>query len=506
LRDAFAIEAETAQQATPQADWRGDFERQARAVGFDVAREEIGSEYRHPIAADAFRWYYTGRLDEACSSAHVEQHEAAPAAQPSERGIYAWIAEGSAALVHVHTRPTDHSPGNVLNGSLIRNCTFYDGCAIEQWSGGTWYGPLKYPAVNMKPEPQPAPSAPLEGTGNGADERAAFTEWCERFPEISSIERLRAAWRDARAPRTEVADERIGWAWISPTGHVSSFTADFDGKHDQLSPGWQVRPVAFADVPTRTEVAGAATSACPTCGGSQTTWKCTCEPMWKGYAPHSADAAAEDKYVTERLSTVLAGVAAALLGEEADRPAAETLQKLPEEAAKLRLELDLYRAQAADAAAAPADERVAFEAWMRTGELDLTPTLERDGDVYDDFDTQRAWRGWQARAAASQPAAAAGQEAVAWQYRPIIDGKPYPWIECAKEAFELLRADDYREIHEVRALYTAPPAQVATRQGMTEALRQAREELSNVEWENDPPARVTDLFSTIDALLEGAKQ
>jgi hypothetical protein len=29
LRDAFAIEAETAQQATPQADWRGDFERQA---------------------------------------------------------------------------------------------------------------------------------------------------------------------------------------------------------------------------------------------------------------------------------------------------------------------------------------------------------------------------------------------------------------------------------------------------------------------------------------------
>ncbi|RQZ33329.1 MULTISPECIES: hypothetical protein [unclassified Burkholderia] len=55
-------------------------------------------------------------------------------------------------------------------------------------------------------------------------------------------------------------------------------------------------------------------------------------------------------------------------------------------------------------------------------------------------------------------------------------------------------------------LYTAPPAQVATRQGLTEALRQAREELSNVEWENDPPARVTDLFSKIDALLEGAKR
>lgn len=32
--------------------------------------------------------------------------------------------------------------------------------------------------------------------------------------------------------------------------------------------------------------------ACPTCGGSQTTWKCTCEPMWKGYTPPSADVAA----------------------------------------------------------------------------------------------------------------------------------------------------------------------------------------------------------------------
>jgi hypothetical protein len=64
------------------------------------------------------------------------------AGKPTERGIYAWIAEGSAALVHVHTRPTDHSPGGVLNGSILRNCTFYEGCAIDQWTGGKWYGPL----------------------------------------------------------------------------------------------------------------------------------------------------------------------------------------------------------------------------------------------------------------------------------------------------------------------------------------------------------------------------
>lgn len=49
-------------------------------------------------------------------------------------------------------------------------------------------------------------------------------------------------------------------------------------------------------------------------------------------------------------------------------------------------------------------------------------------------------------------------------------------------------------------------AQADARVGLTDALRRAREELSIVEWENDPPARVTDLLSTIDALIHGAKQ
>jgi hypothetical protein len=67
--------------------------------------------------------------------------------KPTERGIYAWIAEGSAALVHVHTRPTDNSQGGFLNGSILRNCTFYEGCAIDQWSGGKWFGPLNKAAI-----------------------------------------------------------------------------------------------------------------------------------------------------------------------------------------------------------------------------------------------------------------------------------------------------------------------------------------------------------------------
>ena len=66
---------------------------------------------------------------------------------------------------------------------------------------------------------------------------------------------------------------------------------------------------------------------------------------------------------------------------------------------------------------------------------------------------------------------------------------------------------------EVRELFTsAPPpsAPASAPVGLTDklvaALRQARAELEIVEWENDPPARVTDLFSMIDALLDGAKR
>jgi hypothetical protein len=55
----------------------------------------------------------------------------------------------------------------------------------------------------------------------------------------------------------------------------------------------------------------------------------------------------------------------------------------------------------------------------------------------------------------------AGREPVAWQYRPIVNGKPYPWIECTNEAAERLRSPDYREHQEVRDLCVAPqqPAQ-----------------------------------------------
>lgn len=99
-------------------------------------------------------------------------------------------------------------------------------------------------------------------------------------------------------------------------------------------------------------------------------------------------------------------------------------------------------------AAAPADERAALESIREYGRANEDMWLvDKCNAALND------------RAAAS-PAA----EPVAWQYRPIVNGKPYPWIECTKEAAKRLRAEDFRKTHEVRDLYEAPqPAQADDR-------------------------------------------
>ncbi|WP_241022471.1 hypothetical protein [Burkholderia sp. Se-20373] len=104
---------------------------------------------------------------------------------------------------------------------------------------------------------QPEPQA--------ADERAAFAEWWKSIAPSNFDYTSALAGYLARASSPNAAGAQIGWAWISPTGHVSRFSVEFDGKHDQLSPGWQVRPVAFCD---ETNAAGAeGVKPCETCGG-----------------------------------------------------------------------------------------------------------------------------------------------------------------------------------------------------------------------------------------------
>ncbi|HIC7214866.1 hypothetical protein [Burkholderia stabilis] len=255
-------------------------------------------------------------------------------------------------------------------------------------------------------------AAPLEGTGNGADERdiriaqleESVKKWqalAESNQRLAEIAQARADRYATRAPRTEVAgavapvenspayalrglykpateyfidgkpctpDEYISWqagiieavtkAKLPDPKYYGGSAEDGDQHEVRCAyvDGWNDCRASILATPSAD-----AAATCETCNGRGEVGGFQVTGFGEGgYDAEpcpacSADAAAEDKYVIERLSTVLAGVAAALLGEEADRPAAETLQKLPEEAAKLRLELDLYRAQAADAAAAPAD-------------------------------------------------------------------------------------------------------------------------------------------------------
>ncbi|MBR8471207.1 MULTISPECIES: hypothetical protein [Burkholderia] len=298
-----------------------------------------------------------------------------------------------------------------------------------------------------------SPSAPLEGTGNGAIvERLRLL--MSGDPMLCKTNLARATLGQAidalsRTPRTEVAGAvPEGWTLVpvEPTEKMIS-----EGSCAQSLPGPHY-------------ISEAAAKAC---------WK-----HMIAATPPSADAAAEDKYVIERLSTVLAGVAAALLGEEADRPAAETLQKLPEEAAKLRLELDLYRAQAADAAAAPADERAQCIEWATA-----------NGFTKYHESMCAAWEERARRAIASQPAAAAGQEA-----------EPFGWAQPRGGNYFTRNKSSADRIGGLIPVYTAPPAQVATRQGLTDERIEAMANACGLHG-----ARKA-VVQCVRALLEGAKQ
>jgi hypothetical protein len=390
----------------------------------------------------------------------VEQHEAAPAEPEPPLSVGDRLTRKKAA--HIIARDGFYATGYVLGGGMAdgRRCIVEMGAVRWLTTGEAW--------KLMHPDAQPAPSAPLEGTGNGAklelasDGRALYerlhTLMPEWYPDAwgDLLPKYQSAYAEAaRAPRTEVAGAvPEGWKLVpvEPTEGMKSAALRADDRWrqpgDQLLVQWDAMLAAAPPSP-------------------------------------SADAAAEDKYVIERLSTVLAGVAAALLGEEADRPAAETLQKLPEEAAKLRLELDLYRAQAADAAAAPTDwqralpqipDLVKSMAWLtmclRTELSRLDDTTHKALDEVEaqlccvraitngaiDYEDMVA-----ARSAASRSAAAAGQEA------PVPYG--YEFLDMAgKNHFVRGSLPDYAQ-SEILALYTAAPAQVATRQGLTDGQR-----------------------------------
>ncbi|MCA8214513.1 hypothetical protein LGN20_11430 [Burkholderia cepacia] len=117
----------------------------------------------------------------------VEQHEAAPATWDQLRHSLAVAMCGFAGRAEGH-RDLD--------------------AAVHALDAITEPGS---PLAWLREAAQPAPSAPLEGTGNGADERAAFlTWWCEEVPE-----NMREGWKESvdECLRNGQANDKLYGAW-----------------------------------------------------------------------------------------------------------------------------------------------------------------------------------------------------------------------------------------------------------------------------------------------------
>lgn len=179
----------------------------------------------------------------------------------------------------------------------------------------------------------------------------------------------------------------------------------------------------------------------------------------------------------------------------------------------------------------PADERAAFEAWWvsdvpvryRSDTLRvLRQSRELDGK-YGTGNIAHAWKGWQARAAsanetqtcshqwtwadgkcadcgmtAQQPHAESGMtlaERIAHVGGRITEGG-YVEFGSAMAVDALIQ----HALRDARASANETGAEGATTEAAT-LLRQARDELCLVEWENDPSNRVQALFDRIEAYV-----
>ncbi|MCA8018116.1 hypothetical protein [Burkholderia metallica] len=232
--------------------------------------------------------------------------------------------------------------------------------------------------------------APFEGTGNGEDERASIIEDCAKICDgVGAIEGGSNGMTGYMRGAQECAS--LIRASISRLGSI----APDDGRCYAPACGkWDGNDTCTCARVPRTEVAGVVPEKCAGC-----VKRCTNSPADCYAAPQPTSA---------------------------------------------------------DAAAAPADERAAFEAWYLHDMPHETYLLKRSHqhpEMYDDDSVEDAWTGWQARAAASQPAAAAGQEA-----------EPFGWAQPRGGDYFTRNKSSADRIGGLIPVYTAPPAQVATRQ------------------------------------------
>ena len=349
--------------------------------------------------ADNDRLFAIVDLARAAWDPPVEQHEAAPAdaietmlrvlmgcvnAYEKATGIGGWYAE-----------------------RIQESCN-----ALLKATGSN----VRFGISGENPIAQPAPSAPLEGAGNGTDDFAhelwAAAQLAPSEGISDGVQRIVAAL--SRAPRTEVAGALLSGDARECLMDVVSHHCDFVN---------------------------------------------ACKVMHFDAINDDSDAYWEKQIdVLNRMKA------------QAERALSEP---------------------SADAAAAPADERAAtFEWWLSSLSLQRRALI---GDVRD------ARMGWEAgRAAALHPAAAAGQEAVAWVRKHPDTGKlSGDWLW--NDVIEQCRKDS--GVWFPLGYLTAPPAQVATRPGLTENERSAIKQGLQLAESMGYPG----VASILRAILEGAK-
>lgn len=222
-----------------------------------------------------------------------------------------------------------------------------------------------------------------------ADERtASFEAWCDRFPEISAVERLRDAWQEARAAASPAA-ERV-------TAALQALSADVhtlgDGwANDEAMIGLAKKYLRVEPKPASPELS-----------------------LWRDFVllavtdtapqPAQADALGEEAYVAKRMTETLATVYATIIGDdEVDTDdGLNAIERVVRAAQVLRLEVDLYRAQAD----AP-DDTHKFKNFHRR-------LCERFGYVHDEIDWRRDQVSLIEWIAKKADAPAEAREPIAW--------------------------------------------------------------------------------------------
>ncbi|WP_175760470.1 hypothetical protein [Burkholderia anthina] len=341
---------------------------------------------------------------------------------------------------------------------------------VEQHEAAPWRGACEHTTANTacricrekhgenydQRATQPAPSAPLEGTGNGAAFHLCTPKTggegyvIERAPDSFEL-------RDCEVIALQ-ADEKSAFALVRKAILAANRGGDIDicaliAADNILS--------VFASRAPRTEVVGAVLS-----GDAR---ECLMDVV-----SHHGDFVLACEHARDDAS---------------DADSAAYMQKQIDALDRMKVQAERALAEpSADAAAAPADEPSQVRVTHTIATEDNAATilhglLDSFVEVAAAFPRAVIDERLAGQARLYLPAAAAGQEAVepvAWRYLT-----PTGW-HATTDLSKVVRVSVH---HEVIPLYTAPPAQVANRQRLTEAARDVlAERCRQIEREGWTPA------------------